>query len=84
MPRWLDRARRDDAGMSTLIRLVDDSLMVSTRQADATGFLAAMQRGCPDYGCRSNPAIPISAKFSSCMSFKSMGFFAPSSFRGSK
>ena len=42
--------------MSTLIRLVDDSLVVSTRQEDALGFLAAMRRGYPDYGCRSNPA----------------------------
>jgi hypothetical protein len=42
--------------VSMLIRLVDDSLTVSTRQADAVGFLAAMQRGYPDYGCRSNPA----------------------------
>ena len=42
--------------VSTLIRLVDDSLTVSTRQSDAVGFLAAMQRGYPDYGCRSNPA----------------------------
>ena len=31
--------------VSTLIRLVDDSLTVSTRQSDAVGFLAAIQRG---------------------------------------
>ena len=45
-----------DSSVSTLVRLVDDCLAVSTRRSDAAGFVAAMRRGYPDYGCSSNPA----------------------------
>ncbi|CAI5515148.1 unnamed protein product [Closterium sp. Naga37s-1] len=41
-------------GHSLLLRLIDDSLFISTSQPHVAAYVAAMHRGFPEYGCQAN------------------------------